>query len=75
MGKAIYLAREGEFYTDWCFEELKAFPTKKALREHMKEKMGFGFSKSKEDFHKHGDFYLNKTKEYGYEIITVVKEG
>ena len=71
----LYMAREGRFFSNWGIENYKAFLTKRALHNYMKEKMGFGFSRSKKTVYMdYEEIYENITEEYGYEVVEVELE-
>ena len=72
----LYIALDGNFYTDWEFTNNKAFTTKKKLHNYMKKVNGFGCTCKKSKYHDDGTHFTNELKGYGYniEIIEIDKE-
>ena len=69
--KKGYVAVEGDFYTNWEFDNGMIFLTKKALHTYMKKQNGFGCTMKQSPYHNPGTYFDNLIEEYGYTIETV----
>ena len=73
--KIVYIVKEGKFYTGWKLNTDFAFTTKKEVHEHMEKINGFKCPLADDAYAKKNTRFVNKSKEYGYDIISLKVYG